>query len=91
MIEEIDPNAIAALCPELRAILDAELAAGNAVAEASRGIGKPTAVHVALRRPFLTTPSPLPPGVTHREINDPHWWQTEYEHAATGHRLVCRF
>jgi hypothetical protein len=91
MIEEIDRAALAALCPELQMILEAELAAGNTIAEASRGVGKPTAVHVALRRPFLTQQSSVPPGVAYREINDPHWWKAEYEHSATGHLLVCRF
>jgi hypothetical protein len=91
MIDEIDQAALAALCPELRTILDAELAAGNTIAAASRGVGKPTAVHVALRRPFLTLQSSLPSFVTYREINDPHWWKAEYEHSATGHLLVCRF
>jgi hypothetical protein len=91
MIEEIDQAALAALCPELRAILDAELAAGNTIAEASRGAGKPNAVYVALRRPFLTQQPSSPPGVVYREINDPHWWKAEYEHAATGDLLVCRF
>ena len=61
MIEEIDQAALAALCPELRAILDAELAAGNTISEASRGAGKPNAVYVALRRPFLTRQPSLPP------------------------------
>jgi hypothetical protein len=91
MIEAIDQNAIAAFCPELRGILDAELAAGNTIAEASRGVGKPTAVHIALRRPFLTQQPSLPLGVTYREINDPHWWKAEYEHAGSGDRLVCRY
>jgi hypothetical protein len=91
MIEEIDQDALAALCPELRAILDAELAAGNMISEASRGAGKPNAVYVALRRPFLTQQPYLPRGVAYREINDPHWWKAEYEHAATGYLLVCRF
>jgi hypothetical protein len=91
MIEEIDQAALAALCPELRAILDAELAAGNTIAEVSRGSGKPDAVYVALRRPFQCRQLTMPPGVAFREINDPHWWKAEYEHAATGDLLVCRF
>ena len=91
MIEEIDQAALAAICPELRAILDAELAAGNTISEASRGAGKPNAVYVALRRPFLTQQPSLPPGVAYREINDSHWWKAEYQHAATGDLLVCRF
>jgi hypothetical protein len=91
MIDEIDQAALAALCPELRTILDAELAAGNTIAEASRGVGKPTGVHIALRQPFLTQQSSLPLGVAYREINDPHWWKAEYEHSPTGHLLVCRF
>jgi hypothetical protein len=91
MIEEIDKDALAALCAELRAILDMELAAGNTIAEVSRGSGKPDAVYVALQRPFQCQQLALPPSVAFREINDPHWWKAEYEHAATGDLLVCRF
>jgi hypothetical protein len=91
MIEEIEHDALAALCPELRAILDAELAAGNTIAEVSRGSGKPEAVYVAQQRPFQTRQLPLLPGVVYREVNDPHWWKAEYEHTATGDLLVCRF
>jgi hypothetical protein len=87
---KIDQDALAALCPELRAILDAELAAGNTIAAASRGVGKPTAVHVALHQRFRTQHASLPLNVTYREINDPHWWKAEYEHVPTGHLLVCR-
>jgi hypothetical protein len=77
MIEEFDQDALAALCPEFRAILDAELAAGNTIAAASRGVGKPSAVHVSLRRPFLTRQPSLPPGVSYPETNDPHRWKGE--------------
>jgi hypothetical protein len=91
MIEEIDQAALAALCPELRAISDAELAAGNTISEASRGAGMPNAVYVGLRRPFQCRQLAMPAGVAFREINDPHWWKAEFEHAATGDLLVCRF
>lgn len=78
------------LGPELRALLDAELAAGNTIAEAGPGLHGKDSVLVLLAKPFRTAPASPPPGLQHRVLNDPHWWQAEYVHAATGHCLACR-
>ena len=69
---------MALLHPALRAILDAELAAGNEVAETGGGWPDPDSVFVRLRDPFRTKPSPLPPNVVYTEPNDPHWWKADY-------------
>jgi hypothetical protein len=90
-MEYVQPAHIAALCPELRQFLDAELAAGNQIAETSAGWPKPHSIFVMLALPFKTTPPALPSGVTYLEVNDPHWWKAEYDHAPSGHLLGCRF
>lgn len=82
---------LADFCPELRGLLDAELAAGNAVAETHRGWNDPTAIVVLLAFPFRAKPETLPSGVVFREVNDPHWWLAEYAHSPTNHLLACRF
>lgn len=78
------------LCPELRALLDAELGAGNSIAETGPGLHGKDSVLVLLAGPFRAAPATPPPGVQHRVLNDPHWWQAEYVHAASGHCLACR-
>jgi RimJ/RimL family protein N-acetyltransferase len=84
-----DRPALARLHPALRAILDAELAAGNEVAETGGGWPDADSVFVRLRDPFRTKPSPLPPGVVYTEPNDPHWWKADYSSVSPRHILAC--
>ena len=84
-----DRPALAALHPDLRAILDAELAAGNEVAETGGGWPDPDSVFVRLRDPFRTAPSPLPDGIVYSEPNDPHWWKADYSSRSPRHVLAC--
>lgn len=82
--------ALAMLHPALRAILDAELAAGNEVAETGGGWPDPDSIFVRLRDPFRTKPSPLPEGVVYTEPNDPHWWKADYGTVSSPrHILAC--
>lgn len=87
----VDPAHVSELCPELRVLLDAELAAGNQIVETSRGWPKPTSIFVLLASPFKPAPGTLLDGVTYLVVNDPHWWKAEYHHSPTGHVLGCRF
>jgi RimJ/RimL family protein N-acetyltransferase len=85
-----DRPALALLHPALRTILDAELAAGNEVAETGGGWPDPDSVFIRLRDPFRTKPSPLPPGVVYTEPNDPHWWKADYATVSSPrHILAC--
>ncbi|HLU40546.1 MAG TPA: GNAT family N-acetyltransferase [Planctomycetota bacterium] len=72
--------ALARLVPALKAIVDAELAAGNEVVETSTDWPEPGSILVRLRRPFCVAHG-TPEGVRYAELNDPHWWKAEY---ATG-------
>ena len=84
-------STVAHLCAELRALLEAELAAGNAIAGAGRGLHGKGSVLVLLREPFRVRPASLPAGVERHEINDPRWWKSEYFHAPTKQCLACCF
>jgi hypothetical protein len=85
----VDPAVLAELCAELRALLDAELAAGNKVDETSRDY--PLAVNVWLRGPFRVTLRKLPAHVSFRKVNDPHYWLAEYECSAHKQLLACKY
>jgi len=84
-----DRPALAKLHPALRAILDAELAAGNEVVETGGGWPDADSVFVRLREPFRTKPSPPPVGVVYTEPNDPHWWKADYSTTSPRHILAC--
>lgn len=81
-------SALAVLHPSLRAILEAELAAGNEVAETSTGWPDPDSVFVRLRNAFRSRATPLPEGVEYQELNDPHWWKAEYRASKPRHVLA---
>jgi RimJ/RimL family protein N-acetyltransferase len=84
-----DQPALAALHPDLRAMLDAELAAGNQVEETGRGWPDADSVFVRLRDPFRAKPAVLPDGVVYTEPNDPHWWKADYTTRSPRHTLAC--
>jgi RimJ/RimL family protein N-acetyltransferase len=81
-------DALARLAPPLRTLLDAELAAGNEVAETGSGWPDADSVFVRLKRPFVVTPAALPPDVTYARLDDPHWWRAEYTTRSPCHLLV---
>ena len=81
--------ALAALHPALAAILRAELAAGNEVAETQADWPDRGGLFVRLRHPFRARPTPVPAGVRYAEPNDPHGWKAEYSTLSPRHLLVC--
>jgi RimJ/RimL family protein N-acetyltransferase len=85
----LNTPALAALHPALRAILQAEISAGNEIAETGRAWPDADSVFVRLRQPFRTRPSPLPAGVQYTELNDPHWWKAEFSTRSPRHILAC--
>lgn len=73
-----DRPALDKLHPELMALVQRELAAGNEIVETGQGWPEPDSVFVRLRHPFTTRATEVPPTVTYQELNDPHWWKAEY-------------
>ena len=76
------------LHPSLIPIFDAELAAGNEVAELRTGWPDVDSVFVRLRKFFLTGRRELPADVTFTELNDAHWWKAEYSSSKPRHILA---
>lgn len=70
----------------LRAALDRELSAGNALIEWAGGSGG-MPLMVLLAGPFRAAHGPE---LVRREVNDPHWWQAELSDPETGEILACR-
>jgi RimJ/RimL family protein N-acetyltransferase len=79
------------LSPDLKPILDAELAAGNEIGDCTRGWPEKDSIIVALRKPFRSPTAPLPANVEYREVNDTHWWKAEYAAKKPVHLLTCGF
>ena len=77
------------LHPSLIPIFDAEMAAGNEVAELRTGWPDVDSVFVRLRQFFLTGRRDVPADVTFTELNDPHWWKAEYSSAKPRHILAA--
>lgn len=83
------PGKALPLAAPLQAILDAELAAGNTVAEVSAWSPR-CELLVLLRQPFARQYSPAP-GLSYRLLNDPHYWLAEYAYAEGRQVLGCHF
>lgn len=73
----------------LNEILESELKAGNEIVETSEGWPEKKTIMVFLGRPFLKEYHKL--NVEFREINDPHWWKSEYFDKSSKHILACKF
>jgi len=87
-LDSINTPALASLHPALRAILAAELAAGNEIAETGGGWPDKDSVFIRLKHPFKTPHSPPPPGVKYTEPNSPHWWKADYSTGKPAHILA---
>jgi hypothetical protein len=76
--------------PELRAILEAEIAAGNVIAEVRTDSPVHDAVVVVLEKGFLTPLRPASKNMRFRQVNLPGWWRAEYTAAQPPHTLAAR-
>jgi RimJ/RimL family protein N-acetyltransferase len=84
-----DAPALAALHPDLKTLLVAELVTGNEVLETGGGWPDPDSVFVRLKHPFMARPPVLPDGVVYTEPGDPHWWKADYTTRSPRHILAC--
>ena len=87
----IDEQHLQEFRPELRAILEQELTAGNRIACTSKGWGGPDVIFVQLQFPFKLKLEHLPADVQYNLVNDTHWWLAEYVHVPSKHLLACSF
>jgi [ribosomal protein S5]-alanine N-acetyltransferase len=88
-LDFINVPALSVLDARLKTILQAEIAAGNEIAETGGGWPDRDSVFVRLRQTFYTRPSALADGVEYKELNDPHWWQAEFSTRSPRHILAC--
>jgi ribosomal-protein-alanine N-acetyltransferase len=88
-LDSVNSPALSSLHPALRAILAAELAAGNEIAETGGGWPDKDSVFIRLKHPFKTPHSPLHAGVIYTEPNDPHWWKADFSAGKPPHILAC--
>ena len=77
------------LSPQLQCILDAELVAGNSIAEVSSWPPK-CSLLIILKHPFHCSHL-LPDDVEYFEINDPHYWKSEFRYKDGWQIIACRF
>jgi len=73
----------------LTEILNSELLLGNKIAETSDGWPTPKTIIVFLNKPFKK--KYLSSKIEFREINDPHYWKSEYFDKKTNHILACKY
>jgi hypothetical protein len=82
-----DKARVQKLCPGLRRIVDSELQAGNWVHETWDNWG----FVVLLGAPFFARHDLASGELTYRDVNDPHYWKSEYNCEAHGQSVACRF
>ena len=82
-----DHARIEQLCPELRGILEAELAAGNRVATTFEGWGQIVmlAEHFRVAHPIDGT------RLSFVEVHDPHYWKSQDSVKELDQHVACRF
>jgi len=86
----LEPTVPANFAPELRALLETELEAGNEIAEVREGAPVSESVIVILARPFFTPLRPATANLRFRQVNLPGCWSAEYTAAIPPHTLACR-
>ena len=78
---------IEGFCPELKAILDTELAAGNRIATTFEAWGQ----IIMLTEHFRVTHAIDGTRVTYLEVNDPHYWKSQYSVKELDQHVACKF
>jgi len=85
----IDNNHILILSQSLKEILTAEIIYGNKVIETSECWPKANSIIIFLEKPFHKIYSLY--NIEFKEINDPHYWKSEYYDNLSEQILACRF
>ncbi|HEY2148112.1 MAG TPA: hypothetical protein VGH32_09255 [Pirellulales bacterium] len=82
---------LAALCPALRILVDAELAAGNRIDRMEGECGYHGAILVLLAEPFRTKISEPSDDLEFREFESSSFWKAHYAHLPTAQIVACGF
>ena len=89
--EMIDQMLLGQFDQNLSSILNNELRAGNKIAEVWSGWPHRESIFVILEKPFMVQHQGHFRNIEFKEINDPHFWKSEYVNTDTQHCLACRF
>jgi hypothetical protein len=89
MNNQITPEHLDRFSPALKFILEVELDAGNDIAETSEGWPETESIMVFLKKPFLKVH--VNTTLQFRELNDPHWWKSEFYDKKMKHTLACKY
>ncbi len=88
----INKKHIEMLSAPLYEILMNELDLGNKIYETSVGpLFVKHGLFILLEKPFLTAIKTDICGIKFREVNDPHYWKSEYHDEKLHHVLACCF
>lgn len=85
----ITPAHLEQFCEILSRIAREEVAKGNRIVETASGWPRPETIMVFLEKPFVGEYRHLP--LTYADVNDPHYWKSEYCDERSGHILACKF
>ena len=88
---KIDQDHIKALSPEMRAVLQEELEAGNEICETYKGWKWEDSICIFLKYSFKTPVKTDLPGIVYNETDDPHYWKAEYYEEKTHQTIACNF
>lgn len=92
MVYLSETEAIKKLKPKLKEILLFELAAGNSIKESCLGgFGDDDWLFIFLDKPFNTELKTNMTGIKYVDINDRHYWKSEYVDATNKQTLACGF
>jgi hypothetical protein len=95
MATNIDHNIIDRFAGDLKAILELELKAGNKIVETyeskDSAFPMPNATMIFLQKPFMTPIQNNSNGIEFNEVNDPHYWKSEYFDKQYKQFLCCKF
>ena len=90
MIGLINQEHIDGFSERLKSILDNEISLGNEINETAKDWPYANGITIFLRQPFSQYYH-LFTGIEYKEVNDPHYWKSQYFDSITNDLLVCKF
>lgn len=88
MISLINQDHIDSFSERLKSILNNEIKLGNEINETAKDWPYKNGITVFLRHPFSQRYHCLL-GIEYKEINDPHYWKSQYLDTTTNDMLTC--
>ena len=83
-------DAVERVTGPLRDVIKAEIAFGNRIVEVWEN-WPPESLAIMLGDPFKQKPKSLPSSIVYRDLNDTHYWKSEYYDSENKLLLACQF